>query len=390
MAARLVRIAAALVAGLIAVLIFSSQVEAQNPTLVPDLSIDEGDYYIEAGDGGYHLYIRKKPDINSVLLTESTKDPAGRIDNLAYRAQNYNSINGDEIRVLNGEPISWPPHSLIDSTPEANERFGDAFHIFLPYIMIYGQPETRHGEVYVTEGTWINIRSFSRPYADYRGRFRENPFEFRFVQHETTETELPEPTFPPSPPPGTSYPHDTVETFQEISRQGETLYAPTPDEVINEIENILNKESGKSVDLVICLDATASMRKYMDAIKAQLSGRIESLSGQFKSIRVGMVLYKDYSDDYLNKVIPFTDNFIAFNNSLRGVSISGGLDIPEAVHEALYEGALRFPWEAESRQMILIGDAPPHPEPQGSITLEKVEQETAARNIRVSAIILPR
>ena len=52
-----------------------------------DLSIDREDLKIELrADGGFHLFIRKKPDISSVLLTETTRDPAMRSDNYAYRA----------------------------------------------------------------------------------------------------------------------------------------------------------------------------------------------------------------------------------------------------------------------------------------------------------------
>ena len=53
--------------------------------------------------GGYHLFIRKKPEIESVMLTETTKDPEGKADSYAYRAEEYNTINGDEIRYLNGK-----------------------------------------------------------------------------------------------------------------------------------------------------------------------------------------------------------------------------------------------------------------------------------------------
>ena len=53
--------------------------------------------------GGYHLYVKKTANVNSILLTETTKDPAGKNDSYAYRAKEYNSINGDEIRFLDGK-----------------------------------------------------------------------------------------------------------------------------------------------------------------------------------------------------------------------------------------------------------------------------------------------
>ena len=43
----------------------------------PDLSIGPKDLRIAArDDGGYDLYVRAKPGVGSILLTESTKDPS--------------------------------------------------------------------------------------------------------------------------------------------------------------------------------------------------------------------------------------------------------------------------------------------------------------------------
>jgi len=75
-----------------------------------DLSLSKEDLLvIQNPKGGYHLYIRAKPDIKSVLLTETTKDPDLKLDNYAYRDPNYNEINGDEkmktIGLIGG--MSW-------------------------------------------------------------------------------------------------------------------------------------------------------------------------------------------------------------------------------------------------------------------------------------------
>ena len=128
------------------------------------LNVGSEDLRIEQRtDGGFHLYIRKKPGIGSVLLTETTRDPSLRSANYAYRAPEWNPVNGDEIRILDGQPIlkSSQIWSLIDSTPEFHHELGQAFHIFIPYILHYGYEHSRHGEVYVTAGTYLNIRSFS-------------------------------------------------------------------------------------------------------------------------------------------------------------------------------------------------------------------------------------
>ena len=127
---------------------------------------------------GYHLYIRKLPDVNSVLLTETTKDPAGKVDNYAYRTLIYNPINGDEIRYLDGKPLvsEGSKYSLVDSTVETTEFFGDAFHIYIPTEIYYGYEWTRNGVVHIGKGTFINIRTFEKPYADYTGDYLDNPF----------------------------------------------------------------------------------------------------------------------------------------------------------------------------------------------------------------------
>jgi hypothetical protein len=345
-----------------------------------ELGIDTADLRIEQRvDGGFHLFIRKKPNIGSVLLTESTRDPELRSENYAYRAPEWNAINGDEMRILNGAPLSRESriYSLIDSSVETHPELGEAFHIYIPYILNYGYEGGRHGEVYIVDGTYLNIRAFELPYADYRGAFRDNPFVLRVAPQEPL----------PGPPEG-NFMEDTAEAFSEIAK-GSPIYSSGPADLVDRIKDVLEKERGKNVDTVICLDTTGSMRDDIAALRVKLVPMLRELVTSFTSFRIGMVLYRDYDDEYLNKVIPFTGDFNVFQRSLDAVQARGGGDIPEAVHEALYEGAIIFPWRAESRIMLLIGDAPPHPRPRGEITAGMVDQVTAEKNIKTSAIILP-
>ena len=127
---------------------------------------------------GYHLYIRKKPGLESVMLTESAKDPEGKRDSYALRAYEYNSINGDEIRYLNGKKLEsvHARYSLIDSTAEKDSVFGEAFHIYIPLKVQYGYPWARRGEIEIKDGIFMNIRAFGKKYADYSGGFFDNSF----------------------------------------------------------------------------------------------------------------------------------------------------------------------------------------------------------------------
>jgi hypothetical protein len=343
------------------------------------LYIQAEDMRIEQrADGGFHLYIRKKPGIGSVLLTESTRDPALRENNYAYRAPEWNAVNGDEIRVLDGRPIpkSEEIWSLVDSTPENHPELGEAFHIYIPYILQYGYDYTRHGEVYVVDGTFLNIRAFSMPYADYRGGFRDNPFALRVTQQPL-----------PGPPEG-NYMKETVDAFSEIAKDGELVYSTGPDDLVDKIQEVLLPEEGKPLDLVLCLDTTGSMKDDIDAIRKALIPMLRKRLSGFSGFRIGMVLYKDYFDEYLTRKIAFTDDFSRFQTVLNGIQPRGGRDIPEAVYEALYAGT-SFPWEAESRLIILIGDAPPHLRQRGDVSKEMVENAAKEKGIKVHAIILP-
>jgi Mg-chelatase subunit ChlD len=348
------------------------------PLTAQDLSIGAADLRVTQGaDGGFHLYVRKKPDVSSVLLTESVRDPAMQADNYAYRALEWNAVNGDEIRIVDGEILPRDSRSLIDSTPEPHSELGSAFHIYIPYIINYGYPWTRNGEVYVGNGTYFNIRAFEMPYADYSGGFRDNSFLLEVTQS------------PLEGPPTNNYMRDTVETFNEIAQAGGAVLSTGPDDIIATIRAILRKERGNTLDLVFALDTTASMRDDIAAIQNGLLPMLTEELRSLQSLRIGMVLYKDYGETYVTRTIPFTSDLTRFQRSLLDIKIGGGRDIPEAVYEALYEAAAKFRWLAESRLVILIGDAPPHPRPRGRITKEMTAKMLDTQQVKVSAIILP-
>ena len=347
-----------------------------------DLSLNTNDFRLEMrAENGFHLFVRKKPDINSVLLTESTRDPTMREDNFAYRAPEWNPINGNEVRILNGVPIPREDriYSLISSTVVEHPELGAAFHIFVPWVVSFGFDYNRHGEVMMINGAYINARAFSLPYGDYRGRFADNPFVLQGIQR-------------PVEKPNERYMPEAETAFRDIARQGggDFIYAADPSNLIEKIEDILKKEAGKNVDIVLCLDTTGSMGRYIDSVKKMLIPMMRRLISGFTDWRIGMVLYRDYPPDvYITKIVPFTKDFSFFQRNLNATGAWGGGDIPEAVYEALYDGADKFPWAAESRQLILIGDAPPHPVQRGQISREMVHQKAVEKDLKLNAILLP-
>ncbi len=386
--------------------------EAQKATK-DDLVLRPEDLRIEQRtDGGYHLYVRKKPGLGSVLLTESTKDPALKADNYAYRAKEWNPVNGDEKRMLDGAfiPASRRLYSIIDSTPEPDAVFGEAFHLFIPWVVEWGYPWTRNGETFIADGTFVNIRAFAAPYADYRGAFADNPYLIRVTQAPRPRP-APSPPLEPSVPPAPSVPPpaplskepprkepdpdlympETVRAFEGIAAagKGEARFSEGAADIVPVLSSMLDRARGKSLDLVVCLDTTDSMKDDIDAVKRALPEMLRSRLAEFASFRLGFVLYKDYFEDYLVKKFDFTTDFARFTAELSSVRVAGGRDIPEAVYEALYAALTGYPWAAEKKMIVLIGDAPPHPIPRGTIDRSKVEAEAVRREVEIDTIILP-
>jgi hypothetical protein len=362
-----------------------------------DLSLSPEDLHMEWDkSGGYHLYINKKGTISSVLITESTADPHKESAVYALRSSEYNPINGEEKRMLNGEFLepSKDLYSLIDSTPGPYPKFGEAFHIFIPDTVKYGYEDKRHGEITVYAGTYLNIRTFERPYADYRGSFRDNPFIVSYVQRRPEpepEPVVPEVLEPSVPEPDARYNKETVDNFREIAEEGKgtAFLSEGYDAMLDEIGMIVDTAEGNSLDLVLALDTTQSMTDDIPYLRRSLVPLLKDHTKGFDRFRIGIVLYRDYMEQYLTKIFPFQGSLAEVQRVLNSIHVRGGRDIPEAVYEALAAGIHEFPWSAEARKIILVGDAPAHPHPRGKVTKEMVYSDADTYGIELYTIILP-
>ena len=388
---------------------------AQNSSLL----ISKDDIRIEGGSGkfkdsdGYHLFIRKRPGVESVMLTETTKDPAGNMDNYAYRALEYNSVNGDEIRYLNGKRLSseMAKFSLIDSTAEKDEQFGQAFHIFIPSTIAYGYQWSRHGTIKIDKGTFINIRAFSKKYGDYTGNFYDNPFMFDLGAPVKKPVPAPTPIPEPAPLPDAieepvvltdDYNPVAANAFSDIAEfNGGTLcYSRGPDTLVDDIMDSLARISPKQkVDVIFAIDTTGSMKDDVQKLREDWIPRLIASLKDYGNLRIGLLLYRDYGDTYRLMGLPvkrfeFTDKIEVFTKNLNNFVIYGneGGDIPEAVYEALYASLAFYKWRIDAtRKIILIGDAEPHPSPRGTgkYTKELVAQTAKAKGVVIDAIIVP-
>ena len=379
-------------------------------------------------NGGYHLYVKKNPKVNSILLTETTKDPLGKNDSYAYRAKEYNPINGDEIRYLDGKKLEseGAKYSLLDSTVEKTDFFGDAFHIFIPKTVVYGYEWSRHGEVELGKGTFINIRSFEKPYADYSGDYMDNPFMFDLkVFKKTVKTvrkevkklekkETPQPVLEPEvldepeifEEPEVqaeiiltdNYNPVASEKFSEISK--EMIYSKGPETLIEDIGKILKTfVNAEKLDIVFAIDATGSMKDDIEKLREDLIPEIKRIFSKEKDVRIAVLFYRDYGDTfkYMNlpvKCFDFTRSFKTFKEQLYSIKILGreGGDIPEAVYEAMFAASEFYKWRGDAqKEIILIGDAEPHPVPRGTGKYSKgyVMALAESKNIKIHSILLP-
>ena len=424
-----------------------------------DLRLGPQDIVIErALENGYHLWIRKKLGIESVLITESSADPAKREHSYALRAPTYNDVNGREKRLLDGEFLDADKglYSLIDSTPDLHQLLGRAFHIYVPSIVIYGYPWSRAGEIVVGDGSFLNIRAFSKPFGDYTGQFQDNPFlvrvtatqrEFSFAalgpEGFSPDAKLspPRPAEQPSfedlalnepvarspenrfvspqpiqptlvalrqPPPGVrelrlatpqpieapvegEYDSEAVEKLTEIADEGggQAFLSPGKQDMVDRIGALIGEETGETLDMVLALDTTRSMLDDMLYLQDLIVPLLEKQTAGFSRFRIGLLLYRDYMEEYLVKPLPFHADLGWVQNNIDSVRVEGGRDIPEAVYEALYSGIHSYTWEADSRLIILIGDAPPHPQPRGKVTPEMVYADAKDLGIKINTIIIP-
>ena len=131
-------------------------------------------------------------------------------------------------------------------------------------------------------------------------------------------------------------------------------------------QRALGATSAKSdLDVAIVLDTTSSMGDEIKYLQAEFDSIATTIKAKFPQTtpRFGLVLYRDHSDEYLTRAVPFTDDVAAFRASLAAQSSGGGGDMPEAVPEGLTEG-VNLGWRTAdnvARVMFWVADAPQHP-----------------------------
>ena len=190
--------------------------------------------------------------------------------------------------------------------------------------------------------------------------------------------------------------------FKEISSGGGGLitYSKGPQTLTKDLVKLMDKiEPKDKVDIVFAVDTTGSMKNDMKTLRAKWVPELRQQLREFKDIRMGLLCYRDYKDDYsLNglpvKMFDFTsdiDKFVKYLNTPVIKGLEGG-DVPEAVYEALFASIYFYKWRDDAEKVIiLIGDAEPHRTPRGTkkITQKTVTEGAKKKGIKLNCIIVP-
>lgn len=132
-----------------------------------------------------------------------------------------------------------------------------------------------------------------------------------------------------------------------------------------------NEQLKYDVDIVMCIDATASMGPFLDLVKGQAVNFYRDLKQKMEAnqeapkyidtLRVRVIVFRDYLADGENAML--TSDFFtlpqqteAFEALIRGIQPSGGGDLPEDGLEALAY-AMKSKWnvrQGNKRRHVIV------------------------------------
>ncbi|XKK42373.1 VWA domain-containing protein [Nocardiopsis sp. ARC36] len=131
-----------------------------------------------------------------------------------------------------------------------------------------------------------------------------------------------------------------------------------------------------AVDIVLCVDVTASMGPVLEKVKKSALGfhsRLSTVMGQkskaISQLRLRIVAFRDFADNPDDAIestefLTFPEQEGDYESFVQGLEPVGGGDIPESGLEALAL-AIRSPWETgldrRRHVIVLFTDASAHP-----------------------------
>lgn len=143
------------------------------------------------------------------------------------------------------------------------------------------------------------------------------------------------------------------------------------------------RQSG--VDVVFLIDTTASMESFLRSAKATIDRIITDLADLVPNARLGVVAYRDEGDQYVTLSTPISTDRYAILNFLETLKAQGGGDVPEGVLDAFEYAFEELRWRDDAQRVILlVADAPPHPEDMSKL---RMRLKSAARSSRARTTV---
>jgi Mg-chelatase subunit ChlD len=135
------------------------------------------------------------------------------------------------------------------------------------------------------------------------------------------------------------------------------------------------------LDLIFCIDVTGSMEDDIAGVKAAAASIVDTIAAKNDNWRVAIIAFRDWNDSEgyaMFEDFPFSRDKSTVIANVNSLSVGGGDDTPEAVFEALMRGIDSKSvggWrDGANKQIILMGDAPPHNPSRNGLTPAIVAQ----------------
>jgi uncharacterized protein YjdB/pimeloyl-ACP methyl ester carboxylesterase/Mg-chelatase subunit ChlD len=119
----------------------------------------------------------------------------------------------------------------------------------------------------------------------------------------------------------------------------------------------------KKADLVFVIDSTGSMADEINNVKTRIAAFTNALEAQGVQIRIGVVEYRDITEDGLSSTVihelnhsPWLRNTTEMVDMLGNISVDGGGDTPETVIDGLgyLVGNKTIPWSSDAYKFAVV------------------------------------
>ena len=165
------------------------------------------------------------------------------------------------------------------------------------------------------------------------------------------------------------------------------LIAQMDAETFARLREYLDALRRRDLELVIVMDSTWSMLPMINQVRAGVEMLILYLGDISHTMRLAFVAYRDHDNPPIWEGCRLTRDVDSIRNFLFNLTITGGADYPEAVLEGLRAcRELDFSQKAD-RQIVLIGDAPPHEEDLYQVA--GLVEESRSHGITTHAVHVP-